>query len=237
MCTFTEQHRALHIIMDIETSTPHMIELCDCAYANSWTTGNQWPLIATQPEWKLFQSLKKQGGGVSVLLIFTFALLIYSLYHYEKNIVYCNCTAGGLYIFTAFRVIHHVYSTVAAGDRKTQWSKDAAHINLFVYCHKILIPVLFIWSRLVLEWFISAWEVSGRLLRVCPVLQFCWVFVAFCDGSFVHEGCTHVGNVLLQRFKLYDTYLHCEDSAYTSISANGRWIYGLSNNYSIMPNR
>ena len=62
-----------------------------------------------------------------------------------------------------------------------------------------------------LDWFGMVYISLRGKRQIATFAQFCncfvGVFVAFCDGSFVHEGCTK-GDVLLQRFKLYDTYMH-----------------------------
>ena len=191
------------------------------------------PLIATQPEWKLFQSLKKQGGGVSVLLIFTFALLIYSLYHYEKNIVYCNYYEIWLVAYTIslllFRVIHHV--SILRWQRAIEKRNDRKmrlYINLFVHCHKILIPVLFILISIGFGMVYISLRGKRQIATCLPsfaiaLLEFLLLFAM----AVLCMKVALMGNVLLQRFKLYDTYMHWEDAAYTSISANGRWIYGL----------
>lgn len=192
------------------------------------------PLTATQPEWKLFQSLKKQGGGVSVLLIFTFALLIYSLYHYDKNSVYCNCYEVWLGVYTAallmFRIIHHV--SVLRWQRAIENRNDRklrAFVNLFVYCHKILIPVLFI---LIVIGFcivsISLGDQKGISTCLPPfaiaLLEFLLFFamVVLClkiglmHGMYYSNDLSYMTRTCVERTQLTPQFLQAEDGSMDS---------------------
>ena len=106
-------------------------------------------ITSTAPEWKLFQSLKKQGGGISVLLIFTFALLIYSLYHYSKSKTYDYCIYYEVWliiyiiVLLLFRIIHHIsVNEWQNAIQKRNDTKIKRYVYMFINCHKILIPCI-----------------------------------------------------------------------------------------------
>ena len=192
------------------------------------------PLIATQPEWKLFQSLKKQGGGVSVLLIFTFALLIYSLYHYEKNIVYCNYYEIWLVAYTIslllFRVIHHV--SILRWQRAIEKRNDRKmrlYINLFVYCHKILIPVLFILISIGFGMVYISLRGKRQIATCLPsfaiaLLEFLLLFamavlcmkVALMWGMYYSNDLSYMTRTCIERTQLTPQFLQTEDGSMDS---------------------
>ena len=87
---------------------------------------------------------------IPISLIFTFALLIYSLYHARKRHYLPRLlrnVAGCLYrcSVTFPGYASRLYSAVATRRSKNAMiERSQLYVNLFVYCHKILIPILFI---------------------------------------------------------------------------------------------